>query len=53
MVSGKPCPAEAARENLFKYMAEEEHLKMDLLPQEDSEEFKITIKKLSASGLDS
>ena len=52
MVSGKQCSAEAVREKLFKYMAEEEHLTMDLLSQEDSEEFKITIKKLSASGLD-
>ena len=47
-----PSPAETARSKLLEYISKEEHRAMALIPDEDSEEFKRTIKKLSVSGLD-
>lgn len=47
-----PSPAEEARLHLLQLMPREEHKAMKLIPEEDSEEFQNSIKKLCASGFD-
>lgn len=46
-----PSPAEAARQKLEQLIKEESHFAMKLIPSKDSDEFKNSIKKLYASGL--
>ncbi|XP_051167215.1 uncharacterized protein LOC127285308 [Leptopilina boulardi] len=45
-----PSPAEAAREELSQLIKEESHPAMKLIPNEASEKFNCSIKKLYASG---
>lgn len=48
----KESPAKSARLKLLKCMSIEEHRAFKLIPQEDSEDFQKSFKKLLASGFD-